>query len=413
MNKKLNIRINSNSLALLILLGSIVGFPLVAAVAELASINSTMISIFVRAFIALISIIFLLRFSRYSKSKKVIPIVALIIFSLLYISRIAYDFIFVNIPLGRPEYIFFIWFAGGCFLPAFALSGVSNKIEESEIIKFYKLFLWISPIVLLTILGTENFSFEAPGGYTVQTNRMGLKSLNPIFAGHFAVSVFIVAVYSFTLFKLNFFKLIALFALLIISFQVIIGSGSRGPLVAGILALLIIELGFFKLMFLFSVFLIIVTTGILPSIEEIPSALEGFAIFERLIGTLDTFSQGDGRIAQYSSAILLISESPLTGGYLEDPQFKIYPHNIILESIMAIGFLGGLILIYLMYHSVKTSILLLEKRPEFKALSILLIQYIIAAQFSGSIYTSTTMWVLIGFFCASRRLDFILVKRLN
>ena len=39
MNKKLNIRINSNSLALLILLGSIAGFPLVAAVAELASIK--------------------------------------------------------------------------------------------------------------------------------------------------------------------------------------------------------------------------------------------------------------------------------------------------------------------------------------------------------------------------------------
>jgi len=319
----------------------------------------------------------------------------------------------VNIPLSRPEYIFFVWFAGGCFLPALALSGTSNKIQESEIIKFYKLFLWISPIVLLTILGTENYTFEAAGGYTLETDRMGLKSLNPIFAGHFAVSIFIVALYSFTLIKLNFFKLIALFVLLIISFQVIIGSGSRGPLAAGILALLIIELGFFKLMFLFPVFFIIFITGILPSIDEIPSALEGIAIIERLIGTLDAFSQGDGRIAQYASAILLISESPLTGGYLEDPQFKIYPHNIILESIMALGFLGGLILIYLIYHSVKMSILLSEKRPEFKALSVLLIQHIIAAQFSGSIYTSTTMWVLIGFFCASKRLDFISAKRLN
>ena len=406
-------RIKSNSLALSILFGSIVGFPLVAAFAELAAINSTIISIFVRALIALISIIFLIRFSRYSYGKKAIPIVVLIIFSLLYIFRIAYDFIFVDISLSRPEYIFFVFFAGGCFLPALALAGASNKIQENEIIKFYKGFLWISPFILLTILGTENYTFETVSGYTVETERMGLKSLNPIFAGHFAVSIFLVALYSFRLIKLNLFNFIALITLMIISFQVIIGSGSRGPIVAGILALLIIEIGFFKLMFFIFIFLIIIITGILPSIEEIPSALEGIALFERIILTMDTISEGDGRIAQYANAILLIIESPFTGGYLEDPEFRIYPHNIILESIMTIGVLGGLMLIYLFYHSIKKSILLLEKRPEFRILSALLIQHIIAAQFSGSIYTSTTMWVLIGFFCASGSLDFISTKRVK
>lgn len=401
--------IRSNTLALLILFGSIVGFPLVAAIAELVSINSTLISIFVRAFITVISLVFLIRFSRYSYGKKVIPIIILIIFSLLYMFRIAYDFVFVDIDLSRPEYIFFIFFAGGCFLPALALAGSTNNITENEIVKFYKIFLVISPVVLLTIMGTENYTFEY-SGYTVETNRMGLTSLNPIFAGHFAVSTFLVALYSFRLIKLNFFKSLVLLSLIIISLIVIIGSGSRGPILAGILALLIIELGVFKLVLLFLVFMIVFTIGFIPSFGEIPSMLEGIALIERIILTMDTISEGEGRIAQYASAILLIIESPFTGGYLEDPQFKIYPHNIILESLMSIGIFGGLALIYLIYYSAKQSIFFLDKRPEFKILSLLLIQHIIAAQFSGSIYTSTTMWVLIGFFCAPRRFDIVLTK---
>ena len=65
--------IRSNTLALLILFGSIVGFPLVAAIAELASINSTFISILVRAFITVISLVFLIHKISFCEKTKEIP----------------------------------------------------------------------------------------------------------------------------------------------------------------------------------------------------------------------------------------------------------------------------------------------------------------------------------------------------
>lgn len=398
-------KITSFSLAFLIVFGSISAFPLIAAFSEILSINSTNISITVRAFIAFISIFFLVSFFKINRKKNSTAILSLIIFGVLYVCRVFYDYAFVDIPLSRPEYIFFIFFVGGCFLPALALSGTSNLIQGHEINKFSKIFLLTSPVVLLTILGSDYYSFEN-NGYTVETTRMGLRSLNPIFSGHYAVSVLLVLIYLIKWRRPSNFEIIFYIFLFIIALQVAIGSGSRGPIIAGLLTFLILELGLIGFILIFS-FLLLFANFVFDEIVQFLSIFEGTTLIDRFSSSIDIISNGDGRVAQYANALLLISESPITGGYLEDPKFMVYPHNIFLESLMTIGITGGILIVYLIFKSVRNAIMISSKNREFKIFAALLIQYIIAAQFSGGIYTSTTMWAFIGFFCTTNSLQLI------
>jgi O-antigen ligase len=165
-----------------------------------------------------------------------------------------------------------------------------------------------------------------------------------------------------------------------------------------------LELGLIGTFFIISTLLIF---AIVASQELVQffSIFESVTLIERFLDSIETISNGEGRLAQYANSFILISESPLTGGYLEDPKFMVYPHNIFLESLMSLGIIGGILIVYLIYKSVRNAILLSRKNPGYKIFTALLIQYVVAAQFSGSLYTSTAMWALIGFFCTVNSLE--------
>ena len=46
-----------------------------------------------------------------------------------------------------------------------------------------------------------------------------------------------------------------------------------------------------------------------------------------------------------SGAVNQFFESPVFGSFLEEKIFKEYPHNLLLESFMATGILGGLLFV--------------------------------------------------------------------
>ncbi len=97
------------------------------------------------------------------------------------------------------------------------------------------------------------------------------------------------------------------------------------------------------------------------------------ALGANLFSRLDTSIEGSdasvtGQVALVSSAWDMFLDAPLFGAVLEDPAFGIYPQNIIVEAFMTTGIFGGS----------------------------LFVQYCMAAQFSGAIYTASTAWALLA-----------------
>jgi O-antigen ligase len=97
------------------------------------------------------------------------------------------------------------------------------------------------------------------------------------------------------------------------------------------------------------------------------------------------------RITLIRNAFQQFVENPLLGGQLVDSEYFAYPHNLFLEALMAMGVVGALVLIAILTRSALRAAHLLNQGDLF--IPLVLLQYFIAAQFSGAIWGWSAMWV--------------------
>jgi len=70
----------------------------------------------------------------------------------------------------------------------------------------------------------------------------------------------------------------------------------------------------------------------------------------------------------------------------------IYPHNLILESLMATGLIGTCFLIRWLYGLFKTGYTVIVTKDIYAWIPLLFFQYFIFGMFSKSIYANTNLW---------------------
>jgi O-antigen ligase len=104
----------------------------------------------------------------------------------------------------------------------------------------------------------------------------------------------------------------------------------------------------------------------------------------------------DSRIEMYSDCWNQFLSSPLWGSGIVEKNTGFYPHNVLLESFMSTGLIGGLIFIVLSLFLIQKSIFLL-KNYALGWSGLLAIQYYIASLFSGSLFGSSNMWLSMVF----------------
>lgn len=161
-------------------------------------------------------------------------------------------------------------------------------------------------------------------------------------------------------------------------------AGSRGPLLALVVALMAYSViqgrwGQIAALGLGLMFMI-------PSLV----AARGLTIltrFESLYGDVSAL----GRLEFQANAIDQGWAHPLFGSAYVELTSGNYPHNLIVESFMALGMAGAVLFIFLCARSAMQAAKRL--RAGEVLLPLLLFQYLTGAQFSGSLWGTSALWV--------------------
>jgi len=287
---------------------------------------------------------------------------------------------------------FFIYAFGTCFFPMLAFFSFipPDSIERVRSVSFIVLFIGCS---LSLYYGLNNILGLTSQGIVVQ--RLSFEFIDPISIGNFGVSLTLLSVYSVAKKNINnnATKFFYIFSVLLGIFSTV-ASGSRGPIISLLIVLIlfIVSSGKVKVIksaFL-SIFLILVTLWFLNFLVE---KLELDSMSRIQAGFQYKSDQSIlERFELISWAVNSFLANPIVGGSVEGQGRGRYPHNVLVESFMATGVIGGIAFSLMFFSAVVHAVRILKHKKDYAWISLIFLQYAISAQFSGSLYTNSIMW---------------------
>ncbi len=370
---RIGIRAVRSALASWLLVLIIAGYPAMAVVVELVGVESTIITQPYRAIVAMLAVGlictgFLVPLTGYLRF-------SLAFFLIFYLFRLVYDSSIGQHPDGPQALVFFIV---ATLVPMLAIAFLLDHNFSDK--RFAKQLLWTAFFTLLGYNFLTSFGFLSVDAGV----RASLNALNPISLGHLAATACLVGVYAIVNGP-GLFYAIAAASMILLSMPILLASGSRGPLVALMFGIFWLTLSN-KKRFAQMVPILLLSAMYVPR-ENL--------IFERFAGVLGDFDASVLiRLRLQISALNDMLAAPLTGRHFLDPEFGMgyWPHNFFLEAGMALGFLGLIVSLYLFFSVFVVMLRYLSK--DYLLLSAMLVQYLAAAQFSGSIWGADKLLAL-------------------
>jgi hypothetical protein len=331
-----------------------------------------------------------------NKSTKVI-IICTIVFCFFYSCRLIHSvYISDNVMLFPDKFQYILYWFFMCLIP-----GINFLFLDKHCPYKYMYVTW----VMLGLIGI--FSLFLDAGSSSQFSafgRLATAAINPIALGHYATSLFLISFY--IILNGNKYQLLPPIAnnksIFIGSFflgaVVTLSASSRSPLLA-LFICSILMLTTYQLKNKISIKIILFLLFLLVSLVLIVSNIgEENQIFERIFASGDELDSADKntRAYLYDLAIKWFLQYPIIGFGLELPNGEGYPHNLFIESFLALGVCGGIAFILITFHTIILSIrLLASKNSQWGWVGILFIQYMIAGCSSGSLYGSSSFWYLL------------------
>lgn len=366
-----------------ILILTIAGYPIVAGMSQLTGIENRPISIGMRALLLTICILVLARFHFTQLFRRnMLFWFAWWTFWIAYLIRLGIDTFLIptELQLANTEYWFFA--VGTCLIPGVASSrGNTTGAIRYATQKLYWLIVLgaaLNIAVMITSQAIENFD----------TLRAETEVLNPIALGHLGTSILLMAIWKISEFpKTSFLERIAIYVCCAFAAFTLFVSASKGPILALFFALSLyaaIRPREFFSRDLIAFLLLLLIIGALNF-----STLEDSFIVSRF--TEGVFNDSV-RIGLISQAIQLFQSSPIFGAGIEP--LNTYPHNLIIESFLSFGLLTGIPFCTMLICTFSRIISLARHKECTFWVSLLFVQYCIAAMFSGSLYGSYIFWVL-------------------
>jgi O-antigen ligase len=318
------------------------------------------------------------------KKKHNIFIILLVLFWFLYFIKL---FIVISITGTVAEqysvkYQYYMY-AIGIFIPFLSIIWSYKKIDIKKL--FW--YVYFSGIFILIFSTATNMFMGVERNTDILQMRLPANlALNAISYGHIAITIALLSIYALFYLKTNLYRSLLYIVIFIFSLFVSFTAGSRSPIVAFIFVGIILFCMQRKSLYilissimLFSVF----SNTIFKFIEQ---------TFPVMYIRLDDASRGDTseRNLLYHNAWRQFINAPwgsddfvLNSGYGKG----MYPHNIILESLVSLGITGGIIIILLLIKSISKSIVSLKKKSSESFLVIIFLQYVILYMFSYSLYS--------------------------
>ncbi|WP_347158207.1 O-antigen ligase family protein [Pontibacter chitinilyticus] len=380
-----------NALYILVLL---VGYIIMSFLPDImGGANSRLFTVPFRGVVLLWSLYILFRGTMW-KGHQTFPALQWVFFFTfwaLYVFRMVYDLYYVGIKAtvfpNTSDYL--LNAVGVCIIPAAAIRYADN-VDYAWVLK------WFFRLLMLALLTSLFLNLSNPLNEEVTHNGQynGSSAMNTISYGHYGVTFALLSMFLFTrsegLYKKLFYIACFFFGIFIMYL-----AGSRSPLVALLFCLLFFQInntGIVKGL----LFIMLLTVPLIIFSDQIIELLSGFggSFINRVLSTINN-GNSSGRDLLYAEAIKEILDSPIIGtSFLlqEGVGAGFYPHNMILESFMATGFIGGLILIRWILQGLFTSYRLISSSNPNAWVSVLFLQYLIYAMFSQAIYNNASFW---------------------
>ena len=403
-------------LGIFVALGMLCGYECTISILDFLGVATRPYSILIRSLILLASLMLLLlnaraksnnnstfEFQRYD--------FLFFCFWALYLARLLFTTVSYDDRLYLDIAEYWIWALLVCFIPASSIlfipqSFVSNLKKEFHRYIYIALFVCLISFVLVFFTSFSLIEGRISNS-TILTGRFQIPHLNPISVAYIC-SLFLLHI--FVSHKNNLFLYFTSSknsAIVITAFFFLLLSSSRGPLIAFILSMMLFiykNKNLYKP--LYKPHLLVTLLLVTIAFQEFTNFFLGNSY--RLANALSILSSplstpssslydasASDRLTRYKLAIDYIIESPLFGRYIELPNAKGYPHNLLLEALLSTGFLGTFILGFLFYTVIKKGLISrLDIFSEY--IYIAFFFYFIAVQFSGAIYNSLALWTTLS-----------------
>ena len=312
-----------------------------------------------------------------------------LIFWTLYSIRLMLDTMIAPVPLKLPVEEYWLYSIGVCLIPTLAFLGrIDNSTQEKA---SYFVFALVFLTCILAFLSRHTLmEFGSVG-------RLRNDYLNPIVIGHAGTSLVIMSML-FILGKKFSFRTVLPYATLLLGFFIMGLASSRGPFLALIIVSCFMMLSGFQ-----KISKKRILTFLIICFFSIPFLVEKITISEssmtKRIGKISEILSGEreeARLMLWADAWEQFLDSPLLGSSLDEKYSMRYPHNVIIESFMATGLFGGVAFTSLVALALIKAWKISIIDPNKAWISLLYIQYLIGAMFSGSLYTNMFMWYSMG-----------------
>ena len=308
----------------------------------------------------------------------------LIAFWLVYSCRLIWDTYFEYVDGAEDALLVFVVTV---LVPAISLALISRTWVERSVALC---LMAVGVLVCLTALWLNTQDMVADALY-YKTGRLGFDKVDPITLGHVACTTLFASVALVACEPSKIFRAAAL-AASGIALAMLYFVASRGPLVAFVAGMGAFAVCQARWGYALAPVLVLCAISVFAPID-----LD--SIFETLrLTQIGEDASSTERYQFYEEALDAFMRHPFFGLSYALPSGSGWVHNIFLEAAMATGVVGLLLFVILTARALFRSAVALRHDGIIWAL--LFLQFIVAAQFSGSLWSWTGLWIGIAMVCA-------------
>jgi O-Antigen ligase len=410
-----------------VLILSTVGYPITACTAVFLAVPSTPINTGLRMVVLGLSLISLLLglYNKTSKTPKNNKFIFFLGFWVIYSLRILYDVSLRGIRYDRydAQYVYTFVF-GVCFIPALAVLINARYIIAETLTKYLFFTTALSNILIfLLVVQTIQAGTFDPTKVRATLNTEDGATINPILIGLYGeiLSLFVLTKILLEREKKKYHILIPL---LMVGLANLVLGASRGPVLGFLVVLIIlIRLHFRNVRinsaYMFRLGVVLVLTISLSAKYIIPLfESQSFSLFQRLTEFSDSRS-GAGKTEEVRDYLIAESwqmflDSPIIGNQFVTKIDNYFPHNFILEVLMATGIVGAFFFSGLFINLFnKVRLIIKNYNYHVTLLLILFLIHVVANLTSGGLFLSNEFWMVCAVISSVSNIRFLKKTSIN
>jgi hypothetical protein len=374
--------------------------------------DSYLMNLFLKLFFMLLSIYLIFGSLLQERQAKISLSGWLIIgFWSIYSLRLIYDTQVVGLVFRDNVFKFYSIAFGNCLIGAIATIKTAKYIDLYRANKFFFITILLSCLSILAtiyflqgsinptdIVGRARFRVELGDGQEKDV-------LNPITISLYGEFLILLALANLAVAKRRTAVKLVLWGAFFLGALVLTLGASRGPLLGtavGMLFCLGVYLWYSRKTPMFIVKTVLAPILLIGGIYRfILPKLEGidFTILNRMSNFNEQLASGkkEFRNFQWESAWQQFLENPIIGDRYLERYANFYPHNIYLESLMAMGVVGGLLFMGIIIVTFFVIFRSFYSRQDIIVFAVLVLAVEVAVFTSGSLFGSIDFWVLLAF----------------